>query len=194
MGIIKKFKSFRLFEKFAGSTIKSDLTSNTFEVTEDIIVYKIRFKAEYIHNGTDILFALFPKKKRIPKEVQIPIDWIVENSMGFAIVQDSTTLNSLGYGWEQSIKNVKINGNDTLDLNKVVTHLDEIEIYKKYSGRKLGKILLDFIMNNLKIDYIYLQATPDSIKYWINVMHCEKTGYFHTDTDEESHPLLKYVS
>ena len=33
---MKRIKTFRLFEKFSGSTIKSDLTSNTFEVTEDI--------------------------------------------------------------------------------------------------------------------------------------------------------------
>lgn len=156
-----------------------------FNLNENYIVIKLK-------EDSQISFYVFdkdnlPNLKNIEKynnssEYNWGNPYLDKKRIAKANVYNHKSLGDLGY---TMIRNKK----HTLDLNKIVVHLNNIKVDKKYRGKDIGKELLKFIMKNLKTNVIYLQSDSEkSYNYWIHI-GCKDTGYNYEDT-----PLLEYRS
>jgi ribosomal protein S18 acetylase RimI-like enzyme len=172
----KQIQSFSEFKENLNISDVSD--SNSISVlNEKYIIVKIEEKDE------QIAFYLFDKQNLPnlnPENFGKPE--FNKKTIARAWIYNIFNLSKLGY-------NMIRGGREKIDLNEKVIHLNSIRVNKEYIGKGLGKLLLDFIMKNLKVGVIYLQPTQSSIDYWFHI-GCKDTGYNYLDYEDI--PLLKY--
>ena len=186
----KRLKNIQTFEQHSSELNISGVSDSNliFNLNENYIVIKLKEDSQisfYVFDKDNLPNLENIEKYNNPSVYNLGNPYLDKKRIAKANIYNHKSLHDLGYSMIR-------NKEHTLDLNKIVVHLNNIKVDKKYRGKDIGKELLKFIMKNLKTNVIYLQ--PDSEKsynYWIHI-GCKDTGYNYLDYEDT--PLLKYRS